>query len=121
MNDNISSSIAGLNESAKQYLQARLDLLKLQILKKASLIASHIFGLLIVILLSTIILAFTCAAFILWYGSTYNSYLEGISIILGILFFILIVSLIFKKKLLTSLFVSRFSEILFEDNEINIK
>ncbi|QIA09321.1 hypothetical protein [Draconibacterium halophilum] len=121
MSDNLTESMAGLNEAVKQYVQTRIDLVKLLFLKKTSKYMSILFGMLIIILLSTLILAFAGVMFTFWYGQTYDNYLEGASIVLGSLIFILIVFILFRKKLLTTFFLSNFSEILFEDDEIDHK
>lgn len=118
MSDNLTESMAGLNTAVKQYVQTRIDLVKLLFLKKTSKYMSILFGMLIIILLSTLVLAFAGVVFTFWYGQTYNNYLEGAFIVLGSLIALLVVFLIFRKKLLTSFFLSNFSEILFEDDEI---
>ncbi|WP_319269749.1 hypothetical protein [uncultured Draconibacterium sp.] len=119
MSDNLTESITGLNSAVKQYVQARIDLVKLLFLKKTSKYMSILFGMLIIILLSTLVLAFAGVIFTFWYGQTYNNYLEGALIVLGSLIILLVVFLIFRKRLLTSFFLSNFSEILFEDDEID--
>lgn len=119
MSDNLTESMAGLNEAVKQYVQTRIDMVKLLFLKKTSKYMSILFGMLITILLSTLVLAFAGVIFTLWYGQTYNNYLEGAGIVLGSLILLLVVFLIFRKTLLTSFFLSNFSEILFEDDEID--
>nr|WP_321358086.1 hypothetical protein [uncultured Draconibacterium sp.] len=121
MSDKLTKSMAGLNEAVKQYTQARIDLVKLLFLKKTSKYMSVLFGLLIIVLLSALILAIAGVMFILWYGQTYNNYLEGAFIVLGIFIILLIVLLIFRKRILTSFFLSHFSEILFEDDETDPK
>nr|WP_319571787.1 hypothetical protein [uncultured Draconibacterium sp.] len=121
MSDNLTESMAGLNEAVKQYVQTRIDLVKLLFLKKTSKYMSILFGMLIIILLCTLILAFAGVVFTFWYGETYGNYLEGAFIVLGSLVALLIVFLLFRKKLLTSFFLSNFSEILFEDNEVDHK
>ncbi|MBN2636700.1 MAG: hypothetical protein JXR61_10555 [Prolixibacteraceae bacterium] len=117
MSNKITKNISELNDAVKQYLQAKLDLVKLRLLKKTANYMSTLFGMLISILILTLIIAFSGTAFTLWYGQTYSSYLDGALIMLGILILLLILFLIFRKKLLMSLFISKFSAILFEDDE----
>ncbi len=118
MSDRLTEGIAGLNEAVKDYVKTRVDLVKLLLLKKTSKYMSVLFGMLITILLSTLILAFAGVVFTFWYGQTYGDYLEGTLIVLGSLVVLLVLFLLFKKKLLTSIFLSRFSTILFEDDEL---
>jgi len=118
MQDNLTKSMAGLNDSVKQYLQARLDLFKLLLLKKASKSMSFFFGSLIIILMSTVIVIFSGAAFTFWYGKTFNNYLEGVLIVIGFLLIVSVLFIVFRKRILTSVFLSGMSEILYEENEI---
>lgn len=119
MSDKLTESVAGLNEAVKQYLQAKLDLVKLLLLKKTSKYMSVLFGMLIIILLTTLIVAFAGAVFTMWYGQMYNNYIEGALIVVGSLIVLLVLFLLFRKRILTSLFLSKFSTILFEDNEVD--
>lgn len=117
MGDKLTKNLAGLNDSIKQYLQARIDLFKLTMLKKATNSLGFIFGLLIIILMSTLFVAFAGAAFVIWYGITFNNYLEGALIFSGFLMFVLIMFILFRKKILTSVFLYNISNILFEEDE----
>lgn len=118
MKDRISESIAGLNDSAKDYINARLDLYKLLLLKKTTQSMSFLFSLLIVILMATIILIFAGTAFTLWYGETFNNYLDGALIVIGIFLLFAALILIFRKRILHRIFLKNISEILYEENEL---
>jgi len=117
MNNRLANNIAELNESVKLYLQARLDLVKLLLLKKATNSLTFLFGSLVIILLSAIIVAFAGAAFVVWYGASYNNYLEGVLLITGFFLLVLVLFIVFRKKFLTSIFLSNLSEIIFDDDE----
>jgi len=121
MSDRITERIAGLNDSVKDYLKARLDLYKLLLLKKATQSMSFLFGMLAVILLCTIILIFAGAAFTLWYGNTYNNYLNGALIVIGVFLFLAIMVIVFRKQLITSMFLRNISEIIYEEDELEKK
>jgi len=121
MSDRISESIAGLNDSVKDYIQARLDLYKLLLLKKTTQSMSFLFGMLIVILLCTLLLLFAGAAFIFWYGNTYGNYLEGTLIVVGIFLLISLLFIVFRKKILESVFLKNISEIIYEENKLEKK
>lgn len=121
MSDKLTESMSELNEAVKQYVQTRIDLVKLLFLKKISQYMNILFGMLVTILLSTLIVAFAGVIFTLWYGETFNNYIEGAFIVLGILVVFLVLFLVFRKKLLTSFLLSNFSEILFEDDETDHK
>jgi hypothetical protein len=118
MKDRISESIAGLNDSAKQYINARLDLYKLLLLKKTTQSMSFLFGLLIAILIATVILIFAGAAFTLWYGKTFDNYYAGALMVIGFFLFLAVMILIFRRKILNRIFLKNISEILYEENEL---
>lgn len=117
MSSKLKNSFSELNESVKQYLQVKTDLLKLLILKKATNFLGFIFGLVLIILLSTLIVAFAGAVFVIWYGLTFNNYLTGMLIFTGFLLIVLVIFLLIMKKMLTSFFLSNISVIIFEEDD----
>ncbi len=121
MYDQLTENFAGLNEAVKQYIKARIDLVKLLLLKKTSNYMSLLFGLLIVILFLSLITAFACTAFVLWYGQTYGSYLNGVYWAMGGLTALLLLFLLLRKRILTSLFINKASSIIFEEEEDEAK
>lgn len=121
MSDKITDSISGLNDSVKDYIQVRIDLYKLLLLKKTTQSMSFLFGMLIAILMGTIILIFAGAAFTFWYGRTFNNYLNGVLIVIGFFLLATVLILIFRKKILTAVFLKNISEILYEEDELEKK
>lgn len=121
MSDRITENITGLNDSVKDYISARLDLFKLLLLKKSTQSMSFLFSMLILILLATVILFFAGAAFALWYGETFNNYLDGALMVIGFFIVVAVLLIVFRKKILTSVFLKNISEILYEENEIEKK
>ncbi|HYQ58698.1 MAG TPA: hypothetical protein VEP89_15265 [Draconibacterium sp.] len=119
MRDKLTDNVAELSAAVKQFLQTKLDMYKLLLLKKSSKYMSVLLGMLITILLLTLVLAAAGVVFTFWYGQTYNNYLEGALIVLGSLIVLLVVFLLFRKRILVPYFLSKFSVILFEDDEID--
>jgi nitrate reductase NapE component len=117
MSNDLSKNIAELSGSVKNYVQTRVDLLKLSLLKKTSRFATYLFSVLIVVLFATLILAFVAAAFAVWYGQTYNNYVDGVLIAAGCLFVIGAVIILLRKVIITSSVIQNFSEIMFEEEE----
>lgn len=117
MSDTLTNNFSKLNDAVKDYVKARIDLVKLQVLKKASQSLSFLFSLLVFILLATLFLMFSGAAFVLWYGNTYNDYLTGVLIASGIIVLLAVLFMAFRKRILTSVFLNIFSEILYEDEK----
>jgi len=117
MGDNLTNSMAELNDSVKQYLQAKIDLVKLLLLRKVSKALTFVFDLMVILLLIMLLVAFGGAAFAIWYGLTYGDYLTGVLIVTGFVILTLLVFLLGRKKLLASVFLSNISNILFEEDE----
>ncbi len=117
MKDQLTENFTELNKAIKHYIQARIDLVKLLFLKKTSTFMSLLFGVLVSILFLTMIVTFTGAAFTIWYGQTFGNYLTGALIVLGALLAVFIIFIVFRKKFLTSFFISKASQILFEEDE----
>lgn len=82
---------------------------------------SFLFGILILILLCTILMIFAGAAFTFWYGKTFNNYMDGMLIVIGFFLFTLVLMLLFRKKILVTVFLKNISKILYEENELEKK
>ncbi len=119
MSNKLTNNIAELNDSVKQYVQVKFDLFKLLLLKKTSTFISYLLSYLVIILFSIIIIMFLGAAFAIWYGQKFNNYLEGVLIATGMLVFLAILFIIFRKRILTNALLNNFSEVLFDDDHDN--
>lgn len=113
----LQNNIAELSQTAKDYFQVKVDLVKLMLLKKVSNSLSFLLLSVIIILLFALILTFAGAAFIIWYGATYQNYLHGALFVVGFLILVALVFIIFRKKILTSIIFHNISNILFDDND----
>ncbi len=101
----------------KKYVKAKLDLVKLSLIEKSSGIISLLFSLLFAVLIAVLTVGFGAAAFAVWYGQTYGSYVGGLLIAAGALLIISFVFFLVGRRLLVSLVIKNFSEILFDDDE----
>lgn len=117
MRNDLTKNIAELSGSVKNYVETRIDLLKLSLLKKTTRFATYLFSVLIVVLFGTLILTFIAAAFAVWYGQTYNNYVDGVLIAAGCLFIIGAAIILLRKVFITSSVIRNFSEIMFEEEE----
>ncbi|HKI89606.1 MAG TPA: phage holin family protein [Draconibacterium sp.] len=117
MSNDLSKNIAELSGSVKNYVQTKVDLLKLSMLKKTSRFVTYLFSVLIVVLFATLLLVFFAAAFAVWYGQTYNNYVDGVLIAAGCLFIIGAAIILLRKVIITSSVIRNFSEIMFEEEE----
>ena len=117
MSNNLSNSFSDLSDTAKKYIHARIDLVKLTVLGKITRSTSFIVSSLVIILLGMLVLLFSLAAFVVWYGQVYHDYLTGLLLAIGILVVVAILFMVFRKQLITSTVLRMYSSILFEDDD----
>jgi hypothetical protein len=115
MSKNLTKNISELNDSAKKYLQTKVDLIKVSLLEKSTKLASFLINILILVWLLIWVLGFAVAAFAVWYGKTYNNYSKGLLIAGGIMLFTVLLFIIFRKNIVTTAVLQYFSKIIFED------
>ncbi|MGQ8335995.1 hypothetical protein ACUNWD_05540 [Sunxiuqinia sp. A32] len=119
MSKNLSDNINDLGKVSKKYIQARIDLIKLILLEKATEITSYLINSLVLILLGALVLMFSLGAFVAWYGQVYHDYLTGILLAVGILIVVIILFVVYRKKIVTTSVLENYSSILFEGEEKN--
>ena len=117
MSKNLSDNFSDLSKTTKKYIEARIDLVKLTFLEKATNITVSLIDRLVLTMLSALIVLFALAAFVVWYGQTYHDYLAGLLITVGILVVLTVLFLLFKKRMITSSVLRDYSSMLFEEEE----
>jgi len=117
MQKDLTKSIGELNKSAKEYFQTRVDLIKLSMLEKTTKISSFLLTYWILATFLIWIIAFVAAAFAIWYGLNYGNYFTGLLIAAGCLMLLAVLFVLFRQKIVTTLFLRNFSEILLEEEE----
>ncbi len=115
MSKDLTDSIEQLNGSVRNYIQVKLDLIKLTILEKAAKIISVIYVLFVIMFFFLLIIATATAAFAVWYGETYNDYVGGLLIAAGGLFLITILLVVIGKMLLSNTIIRTFSGMMFKE------
>jgi hypothetical protein len=120
MSSDLSRHIGEFFRVLQNLAKAKLDLLKLSLIEKSSGFFSFIFSSLFAVLVAGLTVAFGAAAFAVWYGETYHNYVEGLLIAAGILLVIAVIFFLIGRRLLVSVVIRNFSEILFEDDEEKI-
>lgn len=117
MSKDLISNLNELQAALKGYFQTRLDLVKLTLIEKSSRIISIIISSLVVILISVFIVVFGAVIFVVWYYQTYHNLIEGLFIGLLMLIVVLVVFLLLRNKIVTSVMLRHFSEIINELEE----
>lgn len=117
MSNDLTKNISKLNDSAKNYFQAKVDLIKISLLEKFTKITATLINILILVLLIVWMLGFVVAAFAAWYGETYNNYPKGILIAAGIMMLLVLLFIVFRKSIITTSVLRYFSSVIFDENE----
>jgi len=117
MGKDLSDNLVELNETVKDYVQTKLELVKISILEKITKLTLYLISFQVIILLIFLFVTFLTTAFVVWYEQNYQNILvsllivSGGLILIGILFFT-----VFRKFIVKNL-LSNLSEILFEEDE----
>lgn len=116
MSNELVKNLGELNGSVKNYVEARIDLVKLSLLEKTSRLITYLVNYLVVLLFFILVIGFGAAAFAVWYGQTYNdNYVGGVLIAGGIIIGICLIFVLLRKKIITASVIRNLSEILFKD------
>ena len=114
MSRNLTEDIGELNIAVRNYVHARLDLIKLSVLDKAAKAVTIFYVLMIVLFFSLLIVAVGVAAFAVWYGETYNDYVGGLLISGGALLVLAILLIVIGKRLLSNTIIRNVSKSFFK-------
>jgi hypothetical protein len=116
MSSELIKNLGELNGSVKNYLEARIDLVKLTLLEKTARLATCLINYLVVVLFSVMVVVFAAAAFAVWYGQVYNNYVDGVLIAGGVIILICLIFILMRRQIITNSIIRNFSEVLFEDD-----
>ncbi|PWV53834.1 hypothetical protein [Chitinophaga sp. S165] len=100
MEDNFSSYFNQTGKVAKEYLETRLDLIKLQAAGKLSKALGLFFSLILAFLLFFFVIVFLGMVLGFWIGEMTNSFTLGFSCSAGLFIVLLGILLIFRKSLI---------------------
>jgi hypothetical protein len=100
MEDNFSNYFNQTGKVAKEYLETRLDLIKLQAAGKLSKALALFFSLILAFLLFFFVVVFLGMVVGFWIGEMTHSYTIGFACSAGLFVFLLAVILLFRKSLI---------------------
>jgi len=100
MEDNFSNYFNQTGKVAKEYLETRLDLIKLQAAGKLSRALGLFFSLILAFLLFFFVVVFLGMVVGFWIGEMTHSYTIGFSCSAGLFVFLLAIMLLFRKSLI---------------------
>lgn len=115
--DNLGKPAEELAESAKKYIELKIDSIKLKSAENLSVTLARIFGMITMLMIG--MTALTAASFgvILILGEAVGSYAAGAFIVAGIFALVLAILFILRKKLYLNSFVRLFIKLFFDEND----
>ena len=116
--NNFTEPAEKLSSDLREYIDARIDNLKLHAVKGLSQGTSTIAGILLMFVLGCALILTLALAFILLIGELIGSYAAAALIVAGALFLALILTVSFRKRLFRNTFVSMFVDVFFPENPL---
>lgn len=113
----LSKNLTTVTDVLKDYLQVKLDLFKLDLLKRSSRAGLFLFTFISVLFSVFAVAIFLMFSFSFWYGERTGNLAQGFLISAGILFFILVVVLVLRKVVFGRILIKNISEILFSEDD----
>jgi hypothetical protein len=110
-----SESVNTLSDHLKEYINLRVDLVKLILVEKLSRLTSLMLLFIIFLILLMFAAVFLGLAFVLWYGNNIGPMWAGALIVVGVLLLKGIVLFLFRKKFLLNPVITQLSKIILED------
>ena len=114
-NPTFSESVNTLKDHAKEYIDLRVDLVKLVIVEKLSRLASLLLLFVIFMILLLFAAGFICLAFVLWYGQHVGPIWTGALIVVGVLAIKAVILFLMRKRLLLNPIIAQLSKIIMEE------
>ena len=109
--------IEDLGKEASEYIDLRLDDLKLTTAKGLSLTLSKLLYMLLVLFVVSIVLISIAIGGVMWIGELIHSYAGGAAIVAAFFLLVLGVLVLLRKRLFRDTFVPLFVKLFFEDDK----
>ncbi|MEI6883103.1 MAG: phage holin family protein [Bacteroidota bacterium] len=115
----ISDNVSSITENVKDYINLRIDYIKLLLTEKIAKLASYLLISVIFFILAMFLLLFISFAFVFWYGEEVGPTFVGALIVVG--FYIIMGLLIYamRYKMFINPMVKQLAKILMEDDDEN--
>mgnify|MGYP007069849449 CR=1 FL=1 len=107
--------VEDLGTNASEYIDLRIDELKLKTAKGLSLTFSKLLYMLLVLFVVSIIMISIAIGGVMWIGELVGSYAGGAAIVAGFFLLVLGVLILLRKKMFRDTFVPLFINLFFEE------
>lgn len=113
----LSKSISSITEVLKDYLNVKLDLLKLQILEKSSNAGLYFFTIIAVLFAFFGFFSFLMFSFSFWWGERTGNLSQGFLIAAGLFLLVMILAYLLRKVIFGRNLIKNIAKILFEEEK----
>lgn len=109
--------IEDLGKNASEYVDARVDDLKLRTVKGLSMTLGRLLYMLLVLFIVSVILTALAIGGVMWIGELIGSYAAGAMIVAGVFAVLLAVVILLRKRLFRDTFIPMLIRIFFDEDE----
>lgn len=109
--------IEDLGKNASEYVDARIDDLKLRTVKGLSMTLGRLLYMLLVLFIVSVILTALAIGGVMWIGELIGSYAAGAMIVAGVFAVLLAVVILLRKRLFRDTFVPMLIRIFFDEDK----
>lgn len=109
--------IEDLGKNASEYVDARIDDLKLRTVKGLSMTLGRLLYMLLVLFIVSVILTALAIGGVMWIGELIGSYAAGAMIVAGVFAILLAVVILLRKRLFRDTFVPMLIRIFFDEDK----
>jgi hypothetical protein len=113
----LSKNLSTVTDVLKDYLQVKLDLFKLDLLKRSSRAGIFLFTFISVLFSVFAVAIFLMFSFSFWYGERTGNLAQGFLISAGVFFLILVVVFLLRKVVFGRILIKDISKILFSEDD----
>ena len=106
-----------LSRSTKEYVDLRLDDLKLRAVKGLSLSLNHLLTMILILFTAAIVMLALAFGLVLLLGSAIGSYAGGAFIVAGFFLLVGVILFLLRKKLFLNSFIKMFVGIFFDEEK----
>jgi len=112
-----SESVSTLSDHVKEYINLRVDLIRLILVEKMSRLTSLLLLFILFLILLMFAAVFLGLAFVLWFGNSIGPMWAGALIVVGVLLLKGILLYIFRRRFLLNPVIKQLSKIILEDDD----
>ena len=111
--ESFKENISELNDIVQGYLQARINLWKVEMLEKFTRIGTYFITTILILVSLLMVLMLVSFAFSFWYGKVYGSISVGFLISGGVYLLIIILGYLFRRQIFSNHLVKHLSSVIF--------